>query len=88
MTSLLGRIFNGKPPPAPGPSRGEAAYAKAMATSDDLLTRMRSASQSTDPFRALLADIWAQHHNVPFMTTVVEAVEEAKSPLEQRPEDK
>jgi len=35
----------------------------------------------------MIVDLWAHRHNVPFMTTVVEAVEEMKSPLKQSPAD-
>lgn len=65
----------------------EAKYQQAMAVSDDLLERMREASQSTDAARALMADLWHQKHNMPFLTTVYESVQEAKSPTSQRPED-
>lgn len=65
----------------------EVKYRKAMAVSEDLLTRMREASRSTDAARAVMADIWLQNHNVPFLTTVYESVQEAKSPTSQRPED-
>jgi hypothetical protein len=59
-----------------------------MAVSGDVLERMRQTSRSSDPARAVMADIWAQHHNVPFMTSVVETVEEMKAPLKQSPFDK
>jgi hypothetical protein len=50
-----------------------------MAFSDDLLRRMQDNSRSTDAARAVMADVWAQNRNIPFMTTVYEAVAEAKS---------
>lgn len=65
----------------------EVKYRKAMAVSDELLARMREASQSTDAVRGIMADIWHQNHNVPFVTTVFESVQEAKSATNQRPED-
>lgn len=68
-------------------SRGDVAYARAIALSDELLQHMREASISNDPVRAVMADIWAQHHNVPFMTSVIETVQEAKAGIEQRSED-
>jgi hypothetical protein len=79
MTSILGRIFgsNKSPPPLPGP--GEVAFEKVMSESRALRARMRAASQSTDAARAIMADIWAQNHNVPFMTTIFQAVAEVKS---------
>lgn len=86
MTSILSRIFpnrSGKP----APTQGDRAYAAVMGESDDLLKRMRENSGSTDAARAVMADVWSQHHNVPFMTTVVEAVQEAMAPLKQSPTD-
>lgn len=50
-----------------------------MQISDDLISNMREASKSKDVFRSMMADIWAQHHNIPFMATVYEAVREMKS---------
>jgi hypothetical protein len=87
MTSIIARIFNGALAAPASPSRGDIAYAKAIASSDDLIRRMQEASRSKDAVRAVMADIWAQRHNVPFMTTVVEAVQEAKSPVAQSPYD-
>lgn len=81
MTGLFRRLF--------GESSATPAYDRAMSVSDDLLSKMQDYSaRSTDAARAVMADIWAQNRNVPFMTTVVEAVEEAKSPLEQKPSDR
>lgn len=54
-------------------------YARAINESSDLLRRMREHSGSTDAARAVMADVWAQNHNVPFMTTVYETVQELKS---------
>jgi len=62
-------------------------YAVAMATSGDLLTDMRREEFSPDPVRSMLATIWLQRNNVPFMTTVTEAVAEVRAPLEQDPHD-
>lgn len=81
MTSILGRLFGYRPVE-------DDTYARAIAVSSDLLARMRAASRSSDPARAVMADLWYQRHNVPFLTTVHEAVQEAKSPLEQKPEDR
>lgn len=86
MTSLLGKIFGGRSE-APAPIRGDMAYAMAMVESDDLLKRLRESSRSTDAARAVMSDIWAQNRNIPFLTTVTESVQEAKSPLEQRSDD-
>lgn len=85
MTSLLGRIFGRSD--RRQISRGDAAYAQAMTVSGDLLARMQKYSHSKDAAHAVMADVWAQNRNIPFMTTVFEAVAEAKAPIEQKPED-
>lgn len=72
--SLIGRLFA---PRSSGAS--DVAFQRAMGISNDLLNRMKETSKSKDAVRAVMADIWAQAHNVPFMTTVYEAVQEAKS---------
>lgn len=81
MTSILGRLFGRRPVE-------DDTYARALAVSSDLLTRMREAGGSRDPARAVMADLWYQRHNVPFMTTVVETVQEMSSGMKQSPEDK
>lgn len=68
-------------------SYGDMAYQKAVAVSEDVIQRMREASNSNDPARAVMADLWHQRHNVPFMVTIVEAIEEMKSPVRQSPYD-
>ena len=82
MTRIFGRIFGGHAD-APAPNRGDLAYAAAMDESDHLLKMLKDSARSTDAACAVMADIWAQHRNVPFLTTVTEAVQEMKSPLEQ-----
>ncbi len=79
---ILGRIFGRR-----AKSRGIEAFDRAMNTSDDLIARMQEASRSTDAFRAVMADIWAQHHNIPFMTTVYEAVREMKAATTDQRDD-
>lgn len=59
--------------------RGDVAYDRAMDASADLLFRIREAGREADVARSVVADIWAQAQNVPFMTTVYQAVQEAKS---------
>lgn len=68
---IWGRFFKRREP-----SAGDTAYGAAMKSSQELVQRMQESSQSTDAFRAVMADIWAQHHNVPFMTTVYQSVRE------------
>ena len=50
----------------------------------DLLARMRDSSSSTDAARGIMADVWAQNNNIPFLTTVFEAVSEVKPPDDQK----
>lgn len=69
---IFGKMFNRQP------SRGDAAFSEAVRANTELIARMREGSQSNDPIRALMADLWSQHHNIPFMTTVYEAVKEMK----------
>ena len=38
-------------------------YEKAMALADDIEKKMQERSASVDPFRAVMADIWFQHHD-------------------------
>lgn len=78
MTSLLGRIFGGR-----AEARSEASYREAMKVSSDLLSKMREYSSSTDAARALMADIWSQNHNIPYLVTVYEASQEMRSGIEQ-----
>jgi hypothetical protein len=63
-------------------SPGSQAATEALAVSGSLLSHMRKASDARDPARALMADIWAQRHNVPFMTTMYEAYQEVLTPIE------
>ena len=64
-------------------TRGQTAYKRAMEVSDDLIFRMREASSSNDPVRSVVVDILKRGHNIPFLTTVYEAVEEMKSATDQ-----
>ncbi len=62
---------------------GQAAFNRAMRVTDDFIFRMRQAHNH--PVRSVVSDIISNADNVPFMTTVYEAVEEMKViPLEQR----
>jgi hypothetical protein len=85
MTSILGRIFGNTPSPPPLPGAGEQVYQQAMTESRALREKMRECSSSTDAVRAVMADIWAQNNNVPFLVTVFEAVQEVKSGTDQKP---
>jgi hypothetical protein len=55
-----------------------------MDASADLLFRIREAGRESMSPETLMADIWSQAQNVPFMTTVYEAVQEAKTGPETR----
>jgi len=77
MRKLLNLLFGTTRP-------SEQAYVTAINESSDLLRRMREHSRSTDAARAVMADVWAQNHNIPFMTTVYEAVQEAKSGIQEK----
>lgn len=54
------------------------AYNQAMGESGDLIQRMRDHSNSNDAARGIMADVWAQHRNIPFLTSVYETVQEMK----------
>jgi hypothetical protein len=77
VSGFIARMFGVK-----SETRGDGAYYEAMRVSGELLKRMGDASISTDAARALMADVWAQKRNIPFLTTVYEAVQEAKSGID------
>lgn len=87
MMALLDRIFGERFEGQPVPIEGDLAYAKAMRMSDNLLDRMGSPGHLIEVTRETTASIWAQAGNVAFLTSVVQTVQEMKSPIEQRPED-
>lgn len=58
------------------PSAADLAYNRAMAESGTLIRKMRECSDDRNPIRAIMADIWAQSHNVPYVATVYESVQE------------
>jgi hypothetical protein len=66
---------------SPRRTRGasDIAYEQAMGVSADLIQKMQEYSGSNDAARAVMADIWAQRHNVPFMTSTYETVREMKA---------
>jgi len=61
-------------------------YKLAMQESDELLAGIREAEQAPDPISAMMRTLWAHRGNIPFATTMHEAIEEMRSPLEQRVE--
>ena len=90
MTRLLDRILPAvyipeTMPPMPPPMKGDLAFARAMQDSDDLLRKLRETSDVTMTARSIMADVLRQAHNVPFITTVYEAVQEMKAATDQKP---
>lgn len=76
----LARDVFGLPQTPPPP----ATFDRAMRESESLILQMRAevmqrAAQDTHPIRAMMADLWLQRHNVPFLTTVHETIAEMKS---------
>lgn len=57
-------------------SAADAAYDRAMEESTSLIAKMRECSDGKSPIRAIMADIWAQNHNIPYVATVYESVQE------------
>lgn len=88
MTRLLNRILPAvyiPEVPPPHPMEGDFAFAQAMEDSDDFLKKLREKSDLTKTARAIMADVLAQAHNMPFITTIYEAVQEMKSGTDQKP---
>lgn len=56
----------------------DIAYHKAMGVSDDLLHCLRGRSDPNDAARSVISDVWSYHHNIPFLTSVYETVQEMK----------
>lgn len=81
MKDLIKRIFNGEPGHgiASTLTPGDIAYDRAMKASEEVLVSLRQSRPRTEAARSVMSEIWSQAHNVPFMTTVYEAVQEAKS---------
>lgn len=52
----------------------------AIAMVDDLTNSMRAYSAGNDPVKALMSDLWQHRNNVPFVTTIYEAIQEVKLP--------
>lgn len=60
-----------------------------MSVSDELLDKMRAANNGTmAAVRDLVTEILQRRHNAPVVTTIFEAVQEIKSGIEQRPDDR
>ena len=87
IRKLLGIGANGAAIPQL-PSRGDLAYYRAMDASDDLRLLMEREGNHTSAARSIISDVWAQAKNIPFMTTVYEAVQEAKTGPETAREER
>ena len=62
---------------------GDAASAFqqiAIIMADEITEIMRQYSNGNDPVKGLMADLWRHRNNIPFMTTVFEAIQEVKQP--------
>ncbi len=80
MTGVINRLLGRN-----GAGDSTFAYDRAMAISDDLIARMQKASRSNDAARAVMADIWAQRNNIPYITTTFETAQELNAPIYQDP---
>jgi hypothetical protein len=80
---IFRRLFGGR-----RRSRSDQVYGNAMNLGAELVSYMRQASLSDDPARAVMADIWSQRHNVPFMATVYEATQEMTAATDYTPGSK
>lgn len=58
----------------------DTAYQKAVEISDDLLRRLREPAVTDDVSRSILATLMAHQHNIPFLTSVYETVQEMAVP--------
>lgn len=70
--NIFGNLFDRRQSP------GDVAFNKATRANTELISHMREASGSKDAVRALMADIWFQHHNIPYMTAVYQTAREMK----------
>lgn len=63
---------------APPRSKAEEKYARAMILTNEVEQKMRERSASPDPIRALLADMWLQHHDTALVADAYEAAQESR----------
>lgn len=82
MSGIMGRLFQRVP------ANGHDRYEAAMSASEDLIRKMRAAGSSIEAVRAVITDIWQRGHNVPFVTSIFETVQELKSGTDQNPHDR
>lgn len=50
----------------------------AIKMADELTVEMKRYSSGDDPIKSLISDLWRHRNNVPFVTTVYEAIQEVK----------
>lgn len=74
--NLANRIRQFWNPPPPDPS--DEKYHRAVELSDELIKTMREQNESSDPFRALLAGLFLQHHDPKLVADAYEISQEAK----------
>lgn len=55
----------------------DAKFHRAMELADEVTTKMRERAASPDPFRALMADLFLQHHDIALVADAFEAAQEA-----------
>ena len=67
-SSVIGWIRNKMSSPRPS---HEDKYAQAMILTNEVEQKMRERAASPDPFRAVMADIWIQRHDVALVTRKV-----------------
>ena len=63
------------------PASGDEKYHLAMKSISDLTDKIRE--NRDHPTREMVADILANRHNTPYITTIYEAVQEVNAPIKQ-----
>lgn len=64
------------------PTSSDEKYRLAMITSGEVLELI--SAKAGDPARDMVADIFANRDNVPYLTTAYEALQEMNAPVKQR----
>lgn len=63
---------------SPREASASTKYDIAMRTADETIQRLRAARESKDPIRALLADVFFQHHDTALVADAYEASQESR----------
>lgn len=82
MTSILGRIFGTKN--GNGAEVSRDSVDRAIEASDELIGRMRAAAAEEPPVQQMVAELFDQQHNAPYILTVFEAHQEMNAAVRQR----